>query len=46
MARTAGHSRLTLSVERGNHASDLYRSEGFVTVATPGTRETMVKNLR
>ena len=37
IARTAGHARLTLSVERGNHAADLYRSEGFVTVATPGT---------
>lgn len=46
IARTAGHARLTLSVERGNHAADLYRSEGFVTVATPGTRDTMVKNLR
>ena len=46
LARQLGHARLALSVEQGNHAVDLYRSEGFVTVATPGTRRTMVKNLR
>ncbi|MET0976883.1 MAG: GNAT family N-acetyltransferase [Leifsonia sp.] len=46
IAGQSGHARLALSVEHGNHAADLYRSEGFLTVASPGTRRTMVKNLR
>jgi GNAT superfamily N-acetyltransferase len=45
-ARAKGFVRISLSVERGNFASTLYRSEGFaVTTAGPG-RDTMVKRLR
>lgn len=45
-ARTQGFARISLSVERGNFASSLYRSEGFA-VTTPGIgRDTMVKRLR
>lgn len=45
-ARDRGHARLSLSVERGNYAAVLYRSEGFA-VTTPGIgRDTMVKRLR
>ncbi|QEO13303.1 GNAT family N-acetyltransferase [Agromyces intestinalis] len=45
-ARRAGFARMTLSVERGNFARSLYRSEGFVTVEARGGRETMVRRLR
>lgn len=45
-ARRAGHSRLALSVEQGNFAAALYRSEGFDVVSGAGVRETMVLNLR
>ena len=45
-ARAAGHQRLSLSVERGNHAVALYRTEGFATLEQHGTRDTMVRNLR
>lgn len=44
-ARTAGFARLALSVEHGNHAEALYRSEGFAVVASRGNRDTMVRLL-
>lgn len=45
-ARERGFARLSLSVERGNFAVTLYKSEGFA-VTQPGTgRDTMVKRLR
>lgn len=44
-ARANGHSRLSLSVESGNHAVQLYRSEGFQTVDDSGVRQTMVRTL-
>lgn len=45
-ARDQGYPRISLSVERGNFAATLYRSEGFA-VTTPGVgRDTMVKRLR
>ncbi|MGG7464381.1 MULTISPECIES: GNAT family N-acetyltransferase [unclassified Plantibacter] len=45
-ARAAGHQRLSLSVERDNHAVALYRTEGFATLEQRGSRDTMVRNLR
>ncbi|MFT4135541.1 GNAT family N-acetyltransferase [Microbacterium sp.] len=45
-AREAGHARLSLSVERGNFAANLYRDEGFALVQAEGGRDTMVKRLR
>ena len=45
-ARTEGYARLTLSVEHGNFAHELYRSEGFAVVATSPGRDTMVRLLR
>jgi ribosomal protein S18 acetylase RimI-like enzyme len=45
-ARAAGYQRISLSVERANHAVALYRSEGFATLDRRGTRDTMVLNLR
>ncbi|GAA2039023.1 hypothetical protein GCM10009819_25070 [Agromyces tropicus] len=45
-ARSGGYARLALSVEHGNFAHDLYRSEGFAIVATAGGRDTMVRRLR
>lgn len=45
-ARADGYGRLSLSVERDNFATTLYRSEGFA-VTQPGIgRDTMVKRLR
>ncbi|WP_127793149.1 GNAT family N-acetyltransferase [Agromyces sp. LHK192] len=44
-AHAAGHARLALSVEHGNHAEALYRSEGFAVVAQRGDRRTMVRLL-
>ncbi|MGI9823423.1 N-acetyltransferase family protein [Agromyces sp. Marseille-Q5079] len=44
-ARTAGFSRLALSVEHGNYAEGLYRSEGFAVVSSRGNRDTMVRLL-
>ncbi len=44
-ARTAGFARLTLSVEHGNFAHTLYRSEGFAVVASAAGRDTMVRAL-
>ena len=46
LARDAGHARISLSVERGNFAITLYRSEGFA-ITHPGIgRDTMTKRLR
>ena len=45
-ARAQGFARLSLSVERGNYASTLYRSEGFAVVEAAHGRDTMVKRLR
>lgn len=45
-ARAAGFARLTLSVEHGNFAEALYRSEGFAVVGGSGDRDTMVRRLR
>jgi GNAT superfamily N-acetyltransferase len=44
-ARAAGFARLTLSVEHGNFAHALYRSEGFAVVASAAGRDTMVRLL-
>ena len=45
-ARAQGFARLSLSVERGNFAQTLYRSEGFVVTQSGIGRDTMVKRLR
>jgi GNAT superfamily N-acetyltransferase len=45
-ARDAGFGRISLSVERGNFATTLYRSEGFAVVRSGPGRDTMVKRLR
>jgi GNAT superfamily N-acetyltransferase len=45
-ARDSGFGRLSLSVERGNFATTLYRSEGFAVVQPGVGRDTMVKRLR
>lgn len=45
-ARRAGYARISLSVERGNFAATLYRSEGFAVTASGPGRDTMVKVLR
>ena len=45
-ARARGFGRISLSVERGNFASTLYRSEGFAVVEAGHGRDTMVKRLR
>jgi GNAT superfamily N-acetyltransferase len=45
-ARAAGHQRISLSVARANFAARLYRSEGFVVVASAGDADTMVRVLR
>lgn len=45
-ARAAGYARVSLSVERGNYAETLYRSEGFTVVRQTSARQTMVKRLR
>lgn len=44
-ARSAGHARLALSVEHGNFAAALYRSEGFSVVRSVASRDTMVRSL-
>lgn len=46
LARAQGFARLSLSVERGNFATTLYRSEGFAVTQPGGVRDTMVKRLR
>ena len=45
-ARSQGYGRISLSVERGNFAATLYRSEGFAVVEAGHGRDTMVKRLR
>lgn len=45
-ARAAGYARLSLSVDRANYATRLYRSEAFETVASGDTAVTMVRRLR
>ena len=45
-ARDAGHQRISLSVERENCAERLYRSEGFVVVASGPAQDVMVRTLR
>jgi GNAT superfamily N-acetyltransferase len=45
-ARARGYARLSLSVERGNFAAVLYRSEGFAVTQSGRGRDTMVKRLR
>ncbi|CAN7234796.1 GNAT family N-acetyltransferase [Microbacterium sp. LjRoot45] len=45
-ARAEGYARLSLSVERGNFARTLYRSEGFAVTTAGIGRDTMVKRLR
>jgi GNAT superfamily N-acetyltransferase len=45
-ARADGYARLSLSVERGNFAASLYRSEAFAVVRSGFGRDTMVKRLR
>ena len=45
-ARADGYARLSLSVERGNFAVSLYRSEGFAVTQSGIGRDTMVKRLR
>ncbi len=45
-ARADGYGRLSLSVERGNFAVTLYRSEGFAVTQSGIGRDTMVKLLR
>ncbi len=45
-ARADGYARLCLSVERGNFATTLYRSEGFAVTQSGIGRDTMVKRLR
>lgn len=44
-AQRRGYARLSLSVERGNFAFTLYRSEGFAVTAPGVGRDTMVKRL-
>jgi GNAT superfamily N-acetyltransferase len=45
-ARAQGFARISLSVERGNFATTLYRSEGFAVTSAGHGRDTMVKRLR
>ncbi|WP_394280326.1 GNAT family N-acetyltransferase [Microbacterium sp.] len=45
MARAEGKARICLSVERGNFAQVLYRSEGFAVTQSGFVRDTMVKRL-
>jgi hypothetical protein len=44
-AQGEGYTRLSLSVERGNYATSLYRSEGFVVTEAGFGRDTMVRRL-
>jgi hypothetical protein len=45
-AGAQGYGRISLSVERGNFATTLYRSEGFAVTQSGLGRDTMVKRLR
>jgi GNAT superfamily N-acetyltransferase len=42
-ARSQGHARIGLSVERGNFAERLYASEGFIVVESRGGADVMVR---
>lgn len=44
-ARREGRARICLSVERGNYAQVLYRTEGFAVTQSGFGRDTMVKRL-
>ncbi len=44
-ARQAGYARVSLSCERANFATHLYRSEGFVPVESGPDSDTMVRIL-
>lgn len=44
-ARVDGHSLLSLSVQRGNYAATLYRSEGFAVTNSGHGRDVMVRRL-
>ncbi|WP_251449248.1 GNAT family N-acetyltransferase [Microbacterium sp. Marseille-Q6648] len=44
-ANAHGYGRISLSVERGNFAATLYRSEGFAVTQAGVGRSTMVKRL-
>lgn len=46
VARAGGFARMSLSVERGNFAATLYRSEGFAVTRSGIGRDVMVKRLR
>ena len=45
-ARAQGFARVSLSVERDNFATTLYRTEGFAVTQSGSGRDTMVKRLR
>ena len=45
-ARAQGFARISLSVERDNFATTLYRSEGFAVTQSGFGRDTMVKRLQ
>ncbi|WP_353809530.1 GNAT family N-acetyltransferase [Agromyces sp. SYSU T00194] len=45
LAGASGYARLALSVERGNFAESLYRSEGFRVAEERPTRVTMIRRL-
>ncbi|HWU46284.1 MAG TPA: GNAT family N-acetyltransferase [Humibacter sp.] len=45
LAREAGHTRLSLSVDRRNFAYRLYTSEGYQTVASGDRADVMVRAL-
>ena len=45
-ARQAGVDRISLSVERANPAVSLYRSEGYVVLASGEHSDTMVLDLQ
>lgn len=44
-AAAAGYARISLSVERGNFAQRLYRSEGFTVRSSKDTSDVMVRSL-
>lgn len=45
-ARDAGYARISLSVQRGNYAVTLYKTEGFAVTQAGQGRDVMVKRLR